>query len=88
LSDHLGYLLSSFIAFLAFVASAVALGFDFALFTVAKNELYKNSSSLGGNVSASYGTAIWLTLAATVLLFLSTFAVCFGCCAHRRSSRY
>ncbi|WVQ82828.1 hypothetical protein IAT38_004960 [Cryptococcus sp. DSM 104549] len=81
-SDHLGFLFSAFIALLAFLASLAAMAIDFALFTVIKHEINSNTSA-----RATYSAAIWLTLAATVILFFSTFVVCFSCCTNRRARR-
>lgn len=57
---------------------------DFAIFTIARNHV----NNQGGNVSAMFGNAIWMVLAATVALFLAAFATCFSCCAARRERRY
>lgn len=73
------------LAFLAFLISLAATVFDFIVFTIVKNEV---NNKLEG-AKAGYGVAIWLTAAATGVLFLGSFFVCFGCCAGRRErSRY
>ncbi|WWD22633.1 hypothetical protein CI109_107126 [Kwoniella shandongensis] len=81
-SDRLGFLFASLIALLAFIVSLAALVIDFVLFGIIKHEINDNTSA-----QASFGTAIWLTLAATIVLFFSTFVVCFSCCTNRRRSR-
>jgi hypothetical protein len=85
-SDRIGYLFSSFVALLAFLVSLVAMAIDFAIFTIVRNQVNNNSNL--GNISANFGNAIWLTVAATVILFFSTFVVCFSCCTARRKERY
>ncbi|KAK8844813.1 hypothetical protein IAR55_006663 [Kwoniella newhampshirensis] len=81
-SDHLGFLFAAMIALLAFIVSLAAMVIDFVLFGIIKHEINNNTSA-----RASFSTAIWLTLAATIILFFSTFVVCFSCCTNRRRSR-
>jgi uncharacterized BrkB/YihY/UPF0761 family membrane protein len=81
-SDRLGYLFSSFLAFIAFLIALVAMVIDFALFAILRNRVNDNT-----NATASFGNAIWITLAAVIVLLLSSFIVCFGCCSSRRSKR-
>lgn len=67
---------SAAVAFLAFV-------FDLALFFLTKSRINEEK---GG--TAVMGNAIWLTLAAWILLFLSGFFYCCGsCCIRNRPSR-
>jgi hypothetical protein len=100
-SDRLGFLLASLISLLAFIVSAAALAFDFAIFTVVRNYLNNNVSNLGSitvdgltidvsnvSIAANYGNAIWMVLAATATLFFASFVVCFSCCTARRRERY
>jgi len=82
LSHHIGFILASLISFLAFIVSLAALVVDFVLFTIIKHEINHNTSA-----TASYATAIWLTLAATIVLFFAGFVVCFECFGHRSRSR-
>lgn len=82
-SDRFGFLFASVIAFLAFIASLIALILDFVVMTIVRNRV----NDFPDNTSASYGVAIWLTLAATILLFFSSFVVCFGMCSSRRNKR-
>lgn len=84
-SDRIGYLFSSLITFLAFLVSLVAMAIDFGLFTVVRNHINETNNT---NISSNFGNAIWLTLAATVILFFATFVVCFSCCTARRKERY
>jgi hypothetical protein len=57
---------------------------DFILFTILRNEVNNHVN----DATAHFGAMIWLTLAATILLFLASFFVIFGCCAHRKEDRY
>ncbi|WWD06387.1 hypothetical protein V865_004477 [Kwoniella europaea PYCC6329] len=79
LSDHVGFLFAALVAFLAFLVSLAAMVIDFVMFGIIRHEINDNTSS-----SASFDNAIWLTLAATIILFFSTFIVCFETCTHRR----
>lgn len=97
LSERFGYLFSSLLCFLAFIVSLVAMAIDFGLFVAARNHVNNNSSAFVGgfgdgaggigNVSASLGNAVWMTLAATVSLFIASLVVCFGVCSSRRRDR-
>ncbi|KAN0060380.1 hypothetical protein ACQY0O_007709 [Thecaphora frezii] len=58
---------------IATVVTAIAFGLDLALFLIAK----KRINSIDG-ASAELGTAVWMTLAAWILLFCSGFAFCCG----------
>jgi len=57
---------------------------DFVLFGIIKHEIDKNTTS-----KATYQNAIWMTLAATIVLFFAMFIVFFECCcgARRRERR-
>ncbi|OWZ26302.1 hypothetical protein C356_07027 [Cryptococcus neoformans c45] len=81
-SDHLGFLFAAFIALLAFIVSLVAMIIDFIVFGIVKHEINEHTSA-----SADFASAIWLVLAATIILFFSTFVVCFSCCTNRRRMR-
>ncbi|CAD6589718.1 MAG: hypothetical protein TREMPRED_005484 [Tremellales sp. Tagirdzhanova-0007] len=82
-SDHLGFILASLIAFVAFIASLAALVIDFILFGIIKHEINSKTSA-----KASFSTAIWLTLAGTIVLLFASFIVFFECCSgNRRRSR-
>jgi SUR7/PalI family len=71
---------SSCIAGFAAAIALIAFIFDIAFFFIAKSRL---NAVKGG--SASFGNAVWLTLAAWVLLFLSGCFYGFGrCCIKRR----
>lgn len=65
----------------AFIA-LVAFGLDLALFIIAK----KRIDSING-ASASLGMAIWMTLAAWILMFLAGCAFSCGICSRRRRNR-
>ncbi|WVR03113.1 hypothetical protein IAU60_000103 [Kwoniella sp. DSM 27419] len=84
LSDHLGFIFAALIALLAFIVSLVAMVIDFALFGIVRNHV---RSEFGNVATAHFENAIWLTLAATVILFFSTFIVCFETCTARRRDR-
>lgn len=83
-SERFGYLFSSILAFLAFIVSLVAMAIDFGLFVAARNHVNNNAV---GAVSAQLGNALWMTLAATIALFIASFVVCLGCCSSRRKDR-
>lgn len=59
---------------LASTLTLIAVAINFALFVLAK----KRIDSING-ASASYGTALWLALAAWILIVLSSCAFCCGC---------
>ncbi|WVQ94619.1 hypothetical protein IAU59_001699 [Kwoniella sp. CBS 9459] len=84
-SDRLGFLFASLIAFFAFLVSLAAMVVDFVMFGIIRNQVNNNSSTI--NATAKFDNAIWLTLAATVILFFSTFIVCFETCTARRRTR-
>lgn len=70
---------SSFISGFAATVAFIAFIFDLALFFIAKDRI----SKIG---SAQIGSAIWLTLAAWILLFFSGCFYSIGrCCVSRRS---
>ncbi|CAO1633835.1 unnamed protein product [Parajaminaea phylloscopi] len=69
--------LTTLVAGLASTVALVATALDFALFTIAK----KRVESAGG--SASYGIALWLTLASFIVLVCSQCAFCCSCCSGR-----
>ncbi|PWN52192.1 pali-domain-containing protein [Violaceomyces palustris] len=62
--------------------AALAFGLDLALFIIAK----KRIDSVSG-ASATLGMAIWMTLAAWILLFLSGCAFSCGICSRRKRDR-
>ena len=82
-SDRLGFVFASLLALFAFLASLAATILDFILFTTIRHEVNDNTTR-----NASFGAAIWITLAATVLLFFSVFFVLFSCCTSRRNDRH
>lgn len=73
---------SSCISGLAAVVTLVAFAFDLALFFVARSRI---NDVPGG--SASIGNAVWLTLAAWILLFFSGCFYAIGKCCIRRRPR-
>lgn len=69
------YIVSSLMGTFASIAtsiSLIALIFDLVMFIIARNRL----ASQG--ITATLGNALWMTLAATILLFLSGCLFCFG----------
>ena len=55
---------------------------DFILFSIVRREVHDHTSA-----TASWGNAIWMTVAATVVLFFASFIVCFECFGSRRRTR-
>ncbi|KAJ7042794.1 hypothetical protein C8F04DRAFT_1074817 [Mycena alexandri] len=80
-SHRLGYLVTSAVAFIAFLFSLAAMIIDFVVFGSIKDHVHKN----GG--TAKYGNAIWIVLAATIVLFFASIATCFACVTARRRTR-
>ncbi|CDU23183.1 uncharacterized protein SPSC_01812 [Sporisorium scitamineum] len=72
----------SFVTGIGAFITLVAFGLDLALFVIAK----KRIDSING-ASASLGMAIWMTLAAWILLFLAGCAFSCGICSRRRRNR-
>lgn len=77
LSDKIGYLFASILAVLAFLSSLAAMIIDFVAISLVKNHI----GDAGGR--ATFGTGTWLTLAATILLFIATFTTLLSCCCGR-----
>lgn len=72
----------SFVTGIGAFITLVAFGLDLALFIIAK----KRIDSING-ASASLGMAIWMTLAAWILMFLAGCAFSCGICSRRRRNR-
>ncbi|GAC99322.1 hypothetical protein PHSY_006923 [Pseudozyma hubeiensis SY62] len=72
----------SFVTGIGALITLVAFGLDLALFVIAK----KRIDSING-ASASLGMAIWMTLAAWILMFLAGCAFSCGICSRRRRNR-
>ncbi|KAJ6524570.1 hypothetical protein B0H19DRAFT_597156 [Mycena capillaripes] len=77
-SHRLGYLFASAVAFIAFLFSLAVLIIDFIVFGSVKDHVDNN----GG--TAHWGNAIWMVLAATIVLFFASIATCFACVTARR----
>jgi uncharacterized membrane protein len=88
-SHRLGYLFASAVAFIAFLFSLVALIVDFVVFGVRYSTLLfvvislrsfqAVKQQLGRNGGTSkWGSAIWLVLVATIVLFFASIATCFA----------
>lgn len=86
MSDHIGFIFASIITFIAFVVSLVVMIIDFVVFAIIRHEINDNT-----NARASFANAIWIVLAATIVLFIAIFVVFFECCCggdrHSRRSR-
>ncbi|KAJ7452160.1 hypothetical protein B0H11DRAFT_2074606 [Mycena galericulata] len=80
-SHRLGYIFASAVAFIAFLFSLAVLIIDFITFGSVKDHVDSN----GGH--ASWGNAIWMVLAATIVLFFASIATCFACVTARRRHR-
>jgi len=80
-SHCVGFLFASIIAAIAWVITLVLVVIDFSLFGAAKVHINNDIT----NASASYGVAVWLTLAAFIVLFFATITTCFACFTDRRS---
>ncbi|KAJ7042793.1 hypothetical protein C8F04DRAFT_1074816 [Mycena alexandri] len=80
-SHRLGYLIASAVAFIAFLFSLAALIVDFVVFGAVRQHLHRN------NGVATWGNAIWIVLAATIVLFFASIATCFACVTARRHRR-
>jgi len=84
LTSHcIGFLFASLIAAIACALTFVTMIIDFVIFGSVKSHINGN----GGGRLASFGPAIWLTLAAFIILFVATFATCIACVTDRRHSR-
>ncbi|KAJ7153562.1 hypothetical protein C8R43DRAFT_1066833 [Mycena crocata] len=81
-SHRLGYLFASAVAFIAFLITLAVLIIDFVLFGSVKNHVNDNDGS-----AATFGNAIWMVLAATIVLFFASIATCFACVTARRHRR-
>ncbi|KAF7294042.1 Pali-domain-containing protein [Mycena kentingensis (nom. inval.)] len=76
------------IAILALLVSTAATAIDFAVFGQLKHYIENITTAQLVSLSATFGTSIWLTLAATIALFLAPCATCAGGRtqqAHRRN---
>ncbi len=67
---------------MAFIVSLVVMIIDFVMFGIIKREVNNETTR-----TANYGNAIWMVLAATVVLFFSVFIVLFSCCTARKNRR-
>ena len=74
--------LGTFVTGIAAFITLVAFGLDLALFIIAK----KRINSING-ASAELGMALWMTLAAWILLFLAGCAFSCGICSRRKRNR-
>ncbi|KAF7321046.1 hypothetical protein HMN09_00191900 [Mycena chlorophos] len=80
-SHRLGYLVASAVAFLAFLIATAVMIIDFVTFGSVKHHVDHN----GG--SSKFGNAIWMVLAAAIVLFFASIATCFACITGRRHQR-
>ncbi|KAI5476656.1 PalI-related protein [Pseudohyphozyma bogoriensis] len=84
LSHGLGFVFSAVLASFVWVLALIALIVDAVLFTIVKNHI--NNADLGP--SASYGVALWVTVAGVVTLFLGSISTLFACVTDRRAAKY
>ncbi|KAK7055395.1 hypothetical protein R3P38DRAFT_2846846 [Favolaschia claudopus] len=80
-SHRIGFLFASAVALLAFLFSLAILVIDFVTFGSVRHHIRDN----GGR--AEYGNAIWMVLAATIILLFASVATCFACITGRRRTR-
>lgn len=80
-SHRIGFLFSSLIAFVATVITLVALIIDFVNFGTIHHHV---NGSDGPGHGAHWSTAIWLVVAAFILLVLGSVTVICGCFTDRR----
>jgi len=83
-AHRIGFVCSSFIAFLAWIVTLLALILDFVMFDIVKRNV--NNSKLSGS-KAQWSSAIWLVLSAFIILFFGSITICCGCLTDRRNSR-
>lgn len=75
--------IGSLVSFFAFLVCLVALIIDSVLFVTARHRI---NDAVPGS-PASLGSAFWMVIAATILLLLAAFTVCFGSARARRERR-
>jgi len=80
-AHRIGFVFASLIASVAWIVVVVALILDFVAFSIVLRHV--NDLKVAG-AHATYGIAIWLTVAAFVALFLGAVTVCCGCFTDRR----
>jgi len=86
-SHRFGFLFASLIVLFAFFVSLAAMALDFALFGIVRHAINNpgNNSKVivGGNTgngTASYSTATWLVMGATISLLIAVLFTLFACC--------
>ncbi|KAJ7160949.1 hypothetical protein C8R46DRAFT_1106037 [Mycena filopes] len=80
-SHRLGYLIASAVAFIAFLFALASLILDFIVFSSVRKHVHDNDGK------ATWGNAIWMVLAATIVLLFASVATCFACVTARRHTR-
>lgn len=75
LSHRFGFIFASVMTCLAFLSSVAAMAVDFSLLA----HLKYRAREYPGALHASHGAGIWMTLTATILLFIATFACIMQC---------
>ncbi|KAI2623742.1 pali-domain-containing protein [Xylaria nigripes] len=86
-AGFLGSFLAAMGAFITFIVVLVVLITDFVSLAIVKSAI--NDS--GNDVDASWGSAIWGTLAAAVIILLASVILLFTCCSariHRRRNHH
>ena len=94
-SVQIGFLFASLFVLLAFFVALGAMVLDFALFGIIRNAINHGGNDLlsasAGSGKASYSTATWLVLGATISLLLAVIMTLFACCCggdRRREKRH
>jgi uncharacterized membrane protein len=80
-SHRIGFLFSSLIAFVALVITMIAMIIDWVNFETIHHHV---NGSDGPGHGASFGSAIWMVVAAFILLLLGSITVICGCFTDRR----
>jgi len=75
--------IGSLVSFFAFLVCLVALICDSILFVVARNRINRDVAGSPASLSNAY----WMVVAATILLLLAAFTVCFGSRHARKEKR-
>jgi hypothetical protein len=78
-----GSLAGALVAFVAWLLTLIVLATDFTVFGVVRHHVNEDSS----RSEAHFGSAIWMLVAAFVLLFFGMSIVLFTCCTSRRQKK-
>ncbi|KXL45238.1 hypothetical protein M433DRAFT_154594 [Acidomyces richmondensis BFW] len=78
-----GSLAGFFVGFIAWILTVIVLATDFTVFGIVRHHVNND----GSGSHAYFGIAIWLLVAAFVVLFFGMFIVLFTCCSARRERK-